>query len=158
MNDKKPIISTKTVITSFAFLIGLFLSIVGINAYVDNRIDNAINDPEFLEELTLKTRIPFLIFDEKGRYLYDTGALCHIDNIEFLKNDEGKNEIIITTNTLFLSAPILQSLDGGAEFEEPRKGTQYQWHYIIAPKRGWAVSGKPQPRRYKLEIIERFNK
>lgn len=108
--------------------------------------------------MTLKTRIPFLIFDEKGRYLYDTGALKYIDNIDFLKSEDGKNEIVITTNILFSSAPILQSIDGDTEFEEPQKGTEFQWRYIIAPKRRWAVSGKPQPRRYRLEIIERFNK
>jgi len=146
-------------LTLIVGILAIFVTIIiQIHSSIDRKIEAKFQDPVFIRGVASEVRLPFLVFDEENRYLADTGASELIENIKIAKDGSDIKEIIVTPKKLLPIAPILESYDGDTEFDEPQRGTEFDWVYkAIVPETAWAKtypSGKPPKKRFKLQIIE----
>lgn len=144
----------------WAILVGSF-SIIGVlitivlllSSSINSRIEKKVNDPNFIKKIASEIRLPFLIFDEEKRYLYDDGALDIIKNIEIVREGRDIKQIIITPKRFLAVAPIMESLDPEVQFEDPERGKGLDWIYKTnLPETAFGRT-KPPKKRFKLQII-----
>lgn len=103
----------------WAILVGSF-SIIGVlitvalllSSSINSRIEEKVNDPNFIRKIASEIRLPFLIFDEEKRYLYDDGALDIIKTIEIVRDGRDIKQIIVTPKRFLAVAPIIRSRTG----------------------------------------------
>ena len=57
---------------------------------IDKKIDDKINNPNFIKKLANEARLPFLIFDENNKILADYGAYQYLKKIVLLKNERNE--------------------------------------------------------------------
>lgn len=146
----------------FSLIIGLlaiFITvIIQVQSSIDRKIEVKFKDISFIKRVASEVRLPFLIFDEKNRYLVDTGASELIESIEIVKDGRDITEVIITPKQSLAIAPILESYDRDIEFDEPIRGQKLDWVYkTILPSTTWGKtypSGKPPSKKFKLQIID----
>ena len=113
MTDKQPVITTKTIIVAISTIVGLFLSFVALQTYIDGRIQKQIEDPVFLKRLGGEIT-PSVIFDSRGSILADEGAMQFIDEIVVKRHSDIKfaaKEITVRPKAFLAEAPILTSID-----------------------------------------------
>ena len=72
MNTLTPIVGTIVGLATVAGVIYTFVS--GFNNFIDNRIYEKLNNPQFIKQLASQLRFPFVIFDEDEKFLYDSGT------------------------------------------------------------------------------------
>jgi hypothetical protein len=115
----------------FSFIVAIFAIFVTIiiqfNSSIDKKIEIKLQDPIFIKKVASNARLPLLIFDEEKKFLADTGASELIRDIKIVKDGRDVKEIIITPKRFFPVAPILESIDGYIEFDEPQHGSQFDW-------------------------------
>ncbi len=149
---------------SWAILVGSF-TIIGVmvtvalllSSSINSRIEEKVNDPNFIRKIASEIRLPFLIFDEEKRYLYDDGALDIIENIEIVRDGRDIKQIVITPKRFLAVAPIMESLDPEVQFEDPERGKGLNWIYKTnLPEMAWGRT-KPPKKRFKLQIIRAAN-
>ncbi len=113
MTDKQPIITTKSTLVTIATIVGLFISFIALQAYIDSRIQKQIEDPAFLKKLGTEIR-PSVIFNSLGSILADEGAMEYIDEITVTRNSDVKftaKSITVRPKSFLAQAPILTSID-----------------------------------------------
>lgn len=91
-------------------LITVLVSLFGIDAYLDNKINTALQNEKIIKKLQTYVR-PYLIFDQNGAILSDQGAWQYIEDIDVLLNDKGFVKKITLTLKTPNTTPILTSLD-----------------------------------------------
>jgi hypothetical protein len=140
-------------------LVLIFGAYHGFNFYVDNRIERAINHPDFLKKVADEIRIPFLIFDEKGTFhTVSGGATIYIDKIEPFQEKKRFSGFIVYPKEFLQNPPILQSINNDFQFTAPKRINTKDWKYRIPEFHGseWVSPGQydePPAKLFKLEII-----
>ena len=127
------------------------LGLLGLGHYVDGRIENKLNNPEFVRMVADKVRLPFVVFDQDKSVIADTGAMDYIDKIEI-----NKGEMIISPKRYMAVAPILESFDAKIEFEEPIRGENFDFIYRrVEMAMVWAdrYAGKAPKAKFRLQLI-----
>jgi len=160
--DLKIEVPTMNPYAVFSLIIGvlaiLMTVIIQVNSSVDKKIEEKLQDANFIRKVAVEVRLPFLIFDEDRRYLADTGASEWIQTIKITKDGRSIKEIIITPKRFLPVPPVIESYDTDIEFEEPQQGEEFTWIYkTILPEMTWArtyPSGMPPRKRFKLQVIE----
>lgn len=151
MANKQSIITPKAVIAAIASVLALFLSFVALQAYIDSRIQQQIEDPAFLQKLGGELR-PSVIFDSNGSILADQGAMHYIEDINVKRHDEIKfaaKSITISPKSFLAQAPLLTSIDQNNYIITSHRGKKYDWIYstdLLA----WSSDTTS---RFRLEII-----
>ena len=123
----------KSLISFFSIIIGIIVALIVFDTYIYDRIDKKINDESYLSKIS-KTMRPYLIFDENEKYIYDHGALDHIENIEIVKHTD-KDEIlvekiILTLKKYYQTAPLIECIGPLSYSFKSEKGSKTTWIYI----------------------------
>jgi len=138
-------------------IISLIVTIVLImQSRIDKKIDDKINDPNFIKKLANEARLPFLIFDENNKILADYGAYQHLTKIIILRNEKNKLiEIRISPKQFMNIAPIIENINGRLDFREPERVEEIDWlikivniSYIVIK------SHEDSLKKFKLTIIK----
>lgn len=160
MPDK---ISTSTIMKTVVLVIALVVGIYGSIQFIDNRIEHAVNDEQFIRRVSSHVR-PYVIFDATTIYK-DGGAMEYLEEIEvevtgqMYENvsPEDKHdthlEITITPKQYLAHAPLIEPLGGLRSMivYDGKRSTKYQWVYqlLIRPPYG----GDIQTQKFRLEIL-----
>ena len=151
---------TGTTISIIVTVLGLILAIFFyINDSLDKRIERAVTHPDFIKKVADESRLPFLIFDEKGTFQSESGgATTFIDRIEPFKEQNRFSGFIVYPKNFLKNAPILQAINSDIPFAKPKRVNTIDWQFRIPEFKGtlWANAGKydePPARLFKLEII-----
>jgi len=135
MAEEKSIINTKVILTVISLILGLFLGVIGLESYIDGRIDKKIEDPNYLNRIATKLR-PSIIFDSYGSIIADQGGMEYIDNIQVTRNNEDPKftakSIIITPKDFLAQQPLLTSLDQNNYSIIAKRGKKYDWNYNLS--------------------------
>lgn len=153
--------------TTISIIVGVVACILAIffymNESLDKRIEKAVNHPDFIKKVAEQTRLPFLIFDERGRFQTDSaGASSIISKIEpFTEKNSQSNErfagFIVYPSQFLQTPPILQALNNKAVFSKPSRINTKNWKYRIPEWDGTEWGGRydePPEKLYKIEIIK----
>ena len=151
MNDPWPYVF------GFVAVISLIVTIVLImQSRIDKKIDDKINDPNFIKKLANEARLPFLIFDENNKILADYGAYQYLKKILILNNE--KNELIeirISPKQFMNIAPIIECINGRLDFREPEREGEIDWLIkIVYTSYLVAESHEESVKKFKLTIIK----
>lgn len=149
--------------TLISIIVGVVACILAVFFYMNDslnkRIEMAVNHPDFIKKVADETRLPFLIFDEKGTFQTESGgATTYIERIEPTKEKTRFSGFIVHPKIFLKDAPILQSINREIPFAKPKRLNTIDWQYRIPEFNGdvWANSGKydePPAQLFKLEII-----
>ena len=146
----------KAIVAAFLGLATIAGLMSAFNSYIDAQIDDKINNPQFIKQLALQLRSPFVIFDEDEKFLYDSGTEPYIDNINVVKENDNIKQIMFTGKKFFPTAPIIQALDGKLQFSETERVGKMGWRYKAFYYQYSGVSrseGRPAD-RFRIDIIE----
>jgi len=152
-NDKNKSSSIKLIVEIISIVLGIIISFIFLDDYLNNKIESKISDDKFVTELSQNIR-PFVIFDDTNRIIYDHGAMNYIEDI---KIDINKNFNLIKIEVIFIkhfqAPPILESLGPNSFSFIPKKEPKYKWSFEpFAP--GTLGFGKNRiPDQFKLEIL-----
>jgi len=150
---------------NIATIITTVAAVIAIGGFlyttIDKKIENKLNQPEFIRKVASEMRIPSLIFDESERIVYDMGA-CEFINIDKIKVKKNSNsdieEIIISSKSFLKMAPILTSIDSEIYFDTPERVKPYDWKYKTLEGPAFIVAEGFQREkiimRFRLEIIK----
>ncbi len=153
------------------FLMTFILLIIAIYWVLSSQIDNRINveilkitnNPEFINNISKRIQIPFMIFDENSviKFSSDNEKLINTINV---KKDANNNisEIIIEPSKILNYPPIIQALNCSFEFAQPKSIAPYSWIYYPADTVIFLAidtNDKPDPEKklikeFKLTIIQ----
>ncbi len=135
----------------------MFAVFMHLNSSIDKKIENELNDPEFIQKVAKEVRLPFVIFDEEKSVIADTGAMDYINGIEIRKGERKEvSEIIISPKMFMAVSPILESFDPKIEFEDPVRGEKFDFIFKrVEMATVWAdsYSGKPPKRKFRLQLV-----
>ena len=143
-----------SVIGGLAFLIGIFFV---VDAYINSQIEKKISDPAFMREIR-EELMPFVIFDDKGRILADSGGMKFLkeDGIQVISHDAGVGvgvpaKILISPKEFLPIAPLLTSLDADRVDIEEQRGQGFDWEYTLTSR---VIFGDPlETVRFRLEFL-----
>ncbi len=116
--------------TFVAIIVSILITFLATSFSIDNRIEKYVNNPQFVKKLALETRLPFMIFDEKGIIHFDGGAFTYIDTIKV--NTNKKHELVsidIFPREFFNTPPILECLGFEIQFYDPVRIAPNGWRY-----------------------------
>lgn len=104
-----------TVLKAIAVIIAVMAGIYGLSNFIDSRIEQAINNEQFIKKVTAYIR-PFVIFDANATVYADMGAMQHLEKIEIAPSSSGLGfEIVVTPKTHLVYPPILEQLETPGE-------------------------------------------
>lgn len=114
------------------------LSIIGgiivLHDFIDKKIDNKINEPEYISKLS-KTLRAYLIINHKGNIVYDHGATSIIDSISVSININNIFDepfvIIIHPKTFLEFKPLVECLSPVNYVETVARFKNKSWKYIF---------------------------
>lgn len=144
------------VVAIVAFMFAVF---VHFNSSIDKKIETKFKDPEFIQMVVDKVRLPFVIFDENNSIIVDSGAMDHIEKILIKKEDRQEvSEIIISPKKYLSIAPIIENLDANMAFENPIRGHKFDLVYkrVQMADVQWEDSrplNKRPKKKFRLQII-----
>ena len=150
---------TWTVLVGIAAIIGVLVAIMALfYGSINNRIEDYINDPDFIKKVASEVRLPFVIFDENEVIHFDSNAMSYIDRIE-VKRDEKKEleSIYVYPKKFFNIAPLIECINSAFEFDEPVKVAPNGWKYS-EPKDGfdYLISGGVKTiKKFKITILSK---
>ncbi len=151
--------NTWTYVVGSATIIGLFITIILIiQSSIDKKIDDKVNDPNFIKKLAIEVRLPFLIFDENNRILADFGAYQHLKKVEVKINE--KNELValkISPKHFMNIAPIIENINGNLDLLEPERTEGTDWLIKVISKSyilNESSSNEVSLKKFKLTIIK----
>lgn len=144
----------KLIIGAALALIAIFGGYHGLISVVEWRIEEKINDPEFMNKIAKDLR-PAVVFDQNEAIIHDAGAMKYIENIKVVTGDREIKRIIISPRISLSAAPLLEPIDSNFEIHIKR-GKQYDWIYELkeVSQITMAESGKITNRRFRLEILK----
>jgi len=146
--DKK---SFKENILWFTSVVGSVLLVIGI---IELRVDQKINNPKFLLELSTKVR-PALIFDANETIHADMGAGTLIKSIKVTKPNPKEDRYIVTVTPFkHLSyPPLIESVTDIRFMVESERGKGNEFIYDLKQIRCNNCDATP---RFKLEILKTY--
>ena len=142
---------------AIAAIATIWAIVSGTSSNIDKKIQQQINNPDFIKKVAEQVRLPFIIFDENETFLNNSGGEEYIEEIKIKKKDDGDiDEIIVVCKKFLESSPIIQSIDEKILFHPPERAEQKNWRfkafqhtYIITE----GDQGTKPPGRFKIEII-----
>jgi hypothetical protein len=158
---------------NFGAFLGVLIAIIGIllagffyfNGQLDKRIDQAINNPVFIQKVAKEIRLPFLIFDnEDNWYNAEVGSSEYIEKTETILNEKGSDvvKVIIYCKKFLKVAPMLEAINDNIDFKEPVRSGQKNWEFerrfsspilfAVQPEEGQKLDKKVW--KFKLTIIK----
>ena len=151
MTDKRSITAGAIVLGTFA-LLGIFSTPFAVQSYLNNKIDERVNDPVFIGKVATQVR-PSVIFNSSGSILADLGGMALIDRIEvsgFPTNLEEKLLVDVFPKQHLAFPPLLESIDGANWFIKTKRGNGYQWSYELSLE---TSEQEPKEFRLRMEIV-----
>ena len=141
--------NTLKFITLIIGLLGIFFT---FDNYINNQIENKINDNNYIESLTKSLR-PFCVFNESGIIVYDHGAAEFIKEISFNKKEE---TISIEVNQFFQHTPLLITIGANQySYKANKKDNKTFIYKLSAPSHLLLESSKEvADNKYVLEILK----
>jgi len=147
-------------ITPIAVILGVVVSLFFIDDYLDNQIEDKINDIEYIQKISHTLR-PYVIFDQDGIVSYDHGVMQFTTQIKTIFHPfipyHGivkaipQDTIYITLNKYFQNPPILESIGPVDYFCETTQVTNFTWLFelqTISP-----IPGSPKG-IFRLELLK----
>jgi len=133
----------------FISIVGFVILVIGT---VEFRVNQKINDPEFLLELSAKVR-PALIFDANETVHADMGARELIEPIKVVKKGERNDDlqITITPKKHLAYPPLIESMNLFDFTQEVKRGKDNQWIYDLIQTGCTDCEKTP---RFRLEILK----
>lgn len=141
------------VIALFA-IVGFVGVLLGINTYLDRKIESRVSDPEFIRTIAAQVR-PAVIFDSNGSILADLGAMQYFDEILVnLPLVHGKpGAIVLKPKILLTFPPEITGMGGAQIYPAARRGAGLTWRYEIDDV--ILMKGEvPKPYQFRLEVIK----
>lgn len=143
------------VIGAFGIVFALVAGIWGAMSWIDQRIESAVNDENFIERVSSHVR-PYVIFDVNESILADGGAMQVLEPIKVEVGTEHGTvpvKITVTPKSHLEYPPLIENLGVGrfVENPNPRRGPGYQWIYEVEIA-FWKTTDKT-PASFRLEII-----
>ena len=145
--------TTKSLIKSFVWILGIFVIFITINGYINHKIDKRMNSPEFINEIAKKIR-PMVIFDGNNVIDKDMGAMKFIEKIEVIKTEplspiNQDYKIIITPKEHLPYAPLIETINAYGFIIKSNRGKGHRWEYELD---NYSQSDRDPP-KFKLEIL-----
>lgn len=142
-------------------LIGVMGFMFAVYQYLDNsierKIDSKLKNPDFVQMIADKVRLPFVIFDEDMSVIFDNGAMGYVDGIEIRRGERNEiTEIIISPKKFMPVPPILENLDAKMEFDNPTRGKKFELIYRkIEMATVWSdrYAENPPKRKFRLHLV-----
>lgn len=150
----QPLAVIGTIVGLLGFIFAVYIQITGT---IDKKIEDKLQDPKFISKVADEVKLPFVIFDEDNSIVVENGAMNIIDKISV--NKKGTNdfsEIVVSPKKYLAIAPILESLDPKIEFQDPIRGTKYDFIYKrVVMGAVWAntYETKPPKSKFRLQVI-----
>jgi len=84
--------NTLTIVVGLFTILGVIITVLLLfyNS-INSKIEDKINDPSFVKKVASEIQLPFFIFDENERIIYDNNAYNLINSI---KVEKEKKEIV----------------------------------------------------------------
>ena len=100
-----------------------------MDAYIDRKIDGAITDPRYLQQVAAQVR-PSVLFTSGERIVADMGGLSLIDTLHVYTSEEGlPDSVLVVTKRWQGLAPILTGEDETMYEIHERQGPRNRWIY-----------------------------
>jgi hypothetical protein len=148
---------TWTIVSVIVTIIGGVVSgALWMAGNIDRKIEQKVNDPNFIKKLADEVKLPFLIFDEDNRVIADYGAYEYLQKISVVKSKQGEVEAIRITPKHFMNTPpILENINGDLNLAEPERADQVDWVISIkpGPARLLLQSHVEPVKKFKLTIL-----
>jgi hypothetical protein len=145
---------TWAIVTAIIAVLGLVGAIVGVNTWIDRKIDARTSDPAFIRQVASQVR-PALIFDSNGSIIADLGAMQYFDEISvtFHEGEKKPGEIILKPKVLLGFPPEITGMGGVQIFPAAQRGPGLTWRYEVEEFyiQKETVS---RPFRFRLEVIK----
>lgn len=148
-----------TIIKTIGIILGLILSLLAFNAFIDSKIESRFNDPIIISRIAKQIR-PFLIFSGTGAILVDSGAKEYIVSLKIIPDSKSRipEKIIVEPKQHMANAPLITPIDQISAVALPKRGTGVTWEYTFNYTYVMENEGPKGPTtahddRYRLEII-----
>jgi len=151
-NDKQTRLSIlRGGIETFVLIAGLAGIIYGLDQYIQHKIHEITGSDDYLRRVAAHVR-PFVIFDQDGSFLADSGAMTYINSISAdLKLEGGLQRVVVSPNCLLTYPPLLEPIDNTQWSVTPTRGKGYDWIYLMSCS---SFAGGTKDFRFRLEIIK----
>lgn len=151
MTDKRRFTVGGFVLGTLA-LLGIFATPFAVQSYLNTKVDERVNDPEFIRKVATQVR-PSVIFNHNGSILADLGAMQFVDKIEvsgFPTDLLEKLNVIVYPKLHLPYPPLIESVDSSSWFISSKRGVGYQWSYELN-----LSSSEQDPKEFilRMEII-----
>lgn len=151
---------------TWIIVVGLF-SILGVivtvllifNNSIDSKIEKRLNNPEFIKKVASEIQLPFLIFDENNRILFDNEASVLINSIDVKKEKDGVISIFISPKKFIQIPPIIENINSNLDFYEPERINLIDLIYKVNKEVGGGVivdeTHKESINKFKLTFLKK---
>jgi hypothetical protein len=135
-----------------SIIVALIVGFLIFGNYVNNQIENKINDGDYIEYLSKSLR-PFCVFNETGIIEYDHGAEKFIKSISINKNED---TITIEFNDFLQNAPLLITVGAYQYSYEAIKKNNRIFVYNLSAPELMEEEGEKEvaENKYILEILK----
>ena len=147
-----------TIIVGLFSIIGVMIAILlQFNSSINTKIEEKINDPNFVKKVASEIQLPFLIFDENERIIYDNNAYNLINSIKVEKQKEEIVSITIYSKAFMQIPPIIENMNFHLDFDEPKRVNQIDWRFKVNKETAYIVaeSHKEPIKKFKLTFIKK---
>jgi hypothetical protein len=153
----------KNTLNIVGLLVGIIAGLIAIFLYLSNsinsRIEEKINDPNFVKKVASEIQLPFLIFDESERIIYDNNAYNLINSIKVEKKKKEIVSITIFPKSFMQVPPIIENMNSDLDFHEPERVNQIDWRFKVNKEASFAKlvteSFKEPIKKFKLTFLKK---
>ena len=151
--------NTWTIVVGLFTIIGVIITILLIfyNS-INSKIEEKINDPTFIKKVASEIQLPFLIFDENERIVYDNDAYNLINSIKVQKEKQEIVSITISPKKFMQIPPIIENMNSQLDFDEPERVNQIDWRFKVNIEAGGFIvveSHREPIKKFKLTFIKK---
>ena len=152
--------STWPIVVGIFTILGVIVTVLLVfyNS-IDSKIEEKLNNPEFIKKVASEIQLPFLIFDENNRILVDNGASALINSIVVKKEKGEVISIIISPKEFIQIPPIIENINSNLDFFEPERINQIDLMYKVNSEVGGGFlvdeSYKEPIKKFKLTFLKR---
>jgi len=151
--------NTLTIVVGLFTIIGVMITVLLLlyNS-INSRIEEKINDPNFVKKVASEIQLPFLIFDESERIIYDNNAYNLINSIKVEKDKKEIVSITIFPKAFMQIPPIIENMNSHLDFDEPERVNQIDWRFKVNKEAGGFLvveSHKEPIKKFKLTFIKK---
>jgi hypothetical protein len=145
-----------------AVWVPIIAAVIGIYVFLSNsinsRIEEKINDPNFVKKVASEIRLPFLIIDESEHIIHDDNAFNLLNSIKVEKEKKEVVSITISPKAFMQIPPIIENMNSNLVFNEPERVNQIDWRFKVNKEAGGFIvteSHKEPIKKFKLTFIKR---